>query len=191
MIMRRFVLIILLGFFPSFIWAQVLFCHKTEIKKTKTDKWEKVNYGVRLFVIEDTAIIRETARILLLNSPNDSIQIESGMVTHILTMWFKPKGGDTLICNVSYSEKPFLYEDLKGCCLISGHYVQLVGTIPSFFRPTKESAVFSYLSHKIYMGNYNGIDFELEEMGDDSIPQWNLEYAGKNVRLIDYHGIND
>ena len=183
--MKRFVFVILLGLSPS-IWAQVVFCHKTELKKTKSDKWEKVSYAVRQFAFEDTAILRETAHILLLYSPNDSIQIESGMVTHILTMWFKPKGGDTLICNVSYSEKPFLYEDLKGCCLISGHYVQLVGTIPSFFRPTKESASFSYISHMINWG-----DFELEEMGDDSVPRWTIEYTGKNVRLIDYHGFND
>lgn len=189
--MKRFLLIILLGIFPSFVWTQVLFCHKTEIKKTKTDKWEKVDYGVRLFVFEDTATLRETAHILLLNSPNDSIHIESGMVTYILTMMFKPKGDDTLICNVSYSEKPFLYEDLKGCCLISGHYVQLVGTIPSFFRPTKEIVSFSYLSHKINIGIYHGIGFELEEMGDDSVPAWNLEYVGTKVRLIDYYGIDD
>ena len=189
--MRRFITIILLGLFPSYLWSQVVFCHKTEIKKTKTDKWEKVNYGVRIFEFEDTVILRETAQILLLNSSNDSIHIESSRVTHILTMWFKIKGDDTLICNVSYSEKPFLYEDLKGCCLISGHYVQLVGTIPSFFRPTRDIASFSYLSHKINMGNFNGIDFELEEMGDDSIPRWNLEYAGKKVRLLDYYGIDD
>lgn len=189
--MRKYIVIILLGLFPSYIGAQVVHCHKTEIKKTKTDKWEKVNYGLRLFAFEDTAILRETAKILLFNSPIDSIHIESKKVTHILTMRFKPSGGDTLVCTVSYSEKPFLYEDLKGCCLISGYYVQLVGTIPSFFRPTKDIASFSYQSRKIIMGNYNGIDFELEEMGDDSVPQWNLEFAGKNVRLLDYHGVND
>lgn len=184
--MKRFVFVILLGLSPSYIWAQVVFCHKTELKKTKTDKWEKVDYTVRQFAFEDTAILRETARILSFNLLVDSIYLESEKVTYILTMRFNSKGGDTLVCDVSYSEKPFLFENLKGCCLISGYYVQLVGTIPSFIKPTKDVASFSYISHMINWG-----DFELEEMGDDSVPRWTIEYTGKNVRLLSYYGIDD
>ncbi|MCR4828529.1 MAG: hypothetical protein K5864_03600 [Bacteroidales bacterium] len=182
------IILILIIFFPLSLQSQVVFCNKYEIKKTTTDRWERVNYGLRIFEFNDSTILRETIHVLSLSHDVDSIHIKSENVKEILVMWFKEGCGDTVTCRARYSEKPFVYDELKGCCLISGYYVQLAGTIPSFMTPTKDIATFSYLSHMIVMGNYDGFIWEMEEMGDDSIPQWNIEYFQNKVRLINYYG---
>ncbi len=182
----RKVIIFLVFFSPLFIQAQVVSCHKTELKKTQTDKWEKVNYGLRVYEFTDSTILRDIINILSFNPDVDSIRTKSDDVTHILEMRFRQGGQDTVICNVAYLELPYLLEDLGGCCLISGYYVLLVGAIPSFLTPTKEVASFSYLSHKIYT-----YGFEMEEMGDDSVPQWVLGFYEKKVRLLRYYGFED
>ena len=181
---------IMLVFSPITLRAQVVGCKKTEIKKTKTERWEKVKYGLRVFEFKDSTLLRETIQILSLKPKDDSIPVDSKNVKSILVMRFEQGGGDTITCHVSYLEKPFIYDELKGCCLISGYYVQIEGIIPFFLTPTKEVATFSYLSHKFNMGNYGGVTWELEDMGDDSLPQWKLIFSEKKVRLLEYRGID-
>lgn len=127
----RKVIIFLVFFSPLFIQAQVVSCHKTELKKTQIDKWEKVNYGLRVYEFTDSTILRDIINILSFNPDVDSIRTKSDDVTHILEMRFRQGGQDSVICNVAYLELPYLLEDLGGCCLISGYYVLLVGAIPS------------------------------------------------------------
>lgn len=189
--MRKLV-VLLVVLFPFFVQAQVVSCHKTTLKKSETDTWEKVNYNLRIFEFKDSTVLREITKILQFNLLFDSdIRVKSEKVTSILTMWFKQSSPDTLICQASYSDKPYLYDELRGCCLMACYYVQLVGAIPSFLTPTNDVASFSYLSHKVKMGNYDGFEWELEEMGDDSVPQWIIEFSNKNVRLLRYYGVDD
>ena len=173
------------------VQAQVVSCHKTELKKTSTDWWGKVDYEVRLYEFADSTVVNEIQKILSLKADVDSICNKSEMVTDILTMRFEKNNDGAIICHVRYSEKPFLHDDLIGCFIMANHYIQIRGAIPSFLNPTKTTANFSYFSHKINLANYNGRKFEIEEMGDDSAPQWTIEITDGNVELLRYYGIDD
>ena len=106
-------------------------------------------------------------------------------------MQFEQVGDDTLVCHAYYSDLPYMQENLRGCCLIDGHYVQIIGVIPPFMTPTKSTTSFSYISHKLILGEYNGRVFYFEDMGDDRAPQWDISYSRGAVQLLKYHGIND
>lgn len=183
-------LLIIVSVLPLFAQSQVTYCQKTIQKKSTVDKWEKVNYRLRIYEFIDSTLLQRTAQLLSLN-PDCNRVIENGeTITWILTMSFKKEGKDTMVCNVTYSEKPYMYPRLMGCCMIGGRYAQIVGDTPKFMKPTKNTKAFSYISHKIFMGKYNGVEYETEEMGDDSVPQWILEYDGKDVTLLKYYGVD-
>lgn len=171
---------------PVFAYSQVVSCHKTELKRTKSDRWERVNYELRMYEFADSNILRKTMQIFSMDSIANSIPTKSEKVTFIMTMSFKQCGYDTVICRVAFLELPYMLENLKGCCLIAGKYVQIKGIVPYFLTPTKKTASFSYLSHKISLFNDGDKRYEIEEMGDDSCPQWKIVYSGNNVQLIDY-----
>lgn len=176
--------------FPLFVQSQVVSCSKTELKRTKNDRWERVNYKLRIYEFADSNMLRETMHILSLNPQVDSIRITSQKVTFIMNMSFKQCNQDTINCRVLYYDLPYMLEDLKGCCIIAGYYVQISGIVPWFLTPTKNTASFSYLSHKISLYNYGEKRYEIEEMGDDSVPQWHLTFFDKKVRLLKYIGID-
>lgn len=179
------VAIIFLFFVPVFIQAQVLSCNTKRIKETNNEKWEKVDYKLRVYEFADSNILLETIKNLSFNPNVDTIS------KAFLCMQFKPSGQDTVIANITYLEKPYLLDDLKGCCLVAGHYFLITGIMPSFLIPTKSVASFNYLSHKITWAKYGKKKYEIEDMGDDSAPQWKIEYSGENVRLIEYFDIGD
>lgn len=172
--------------FPLFVHSQVVSCNTTELKRTKNDRWERVNYKVRIYEFADSNMLRETMHILSLDSQVDSIRTTSQKVTFIMNMSFKQSNQDTIICRVLYYNLPYMIEDLKGCCIIAGYYVQISGIVPWFLIPTKKTASFSYLSHKISLFNEGDKRYEIEEMGDDSCPQWKIRYYDHNVHLIDH-----
>ncbi len=181
---KLFVLLCLM--FPLFVHSQVVSCNTTELKRTKNDRWESVNYKVRIYEFADSNMLRETMHILSLDSQVDSIRITSQKVTFIMNMSFKQSNQDTIICRVLYYNLPYMLEDLKGCCIIAGYYVQISGIVPWFFTPTKNTASFSYLSHKISLYNQGEIRYEIEDTGDDSAPQWKIAYHGNQVQLISH-----
>ncbi|MBO4588641.1 MAG: hypothetical protein J5711_07090 [Bacteroidales bacterium] len=189
--MRKIVILILFSLSASIIQAQVVSCHRKVLRRTKTEKVERVNYRLCLYEFSDTAILRKTMCILSLNPIADSIRRKSEKVTYILTMQFEQVGDDTLVCHAYYSDLPYMQENLRGCCLIDGHYVQIIGVIPPFMTPTKSTTSFSYISHKLILGEYNGRVFYFEDMGDDRAPQWDISYSRGAVQLLKYHGIND
>ena len=127
---------------PVFTYSQVVSCHKSELKRTKSDRWERVNYKLRMYEFADSNILRKTMQILSMDSIADSIPIKSEKVTFIMTMSFKQSGYDTVICRVAFSELPYMLGTLKGCCLIAGKYVQITGIVPYFLTPTKKLRLF-------------------------------------------------
>lgn len=180
--MRKVVILLLVLFSASLLRAQVLSSHKTVIRNSKTQRVERVNYQVPLYEFADSAILLSTIRLLSFDPAVDTIRIKSDKVTYILTMRFEQGGGDTIVCHASYSESPYIYDDLQGCCLIAGYYVQIIGLLPPFLVPTKETVSFSYVSYKLCFEQ-----FELEEMGDDSAPHWVIGFSGNDVTLIKYY----
>lgn len=189
--MRNVVILMLVLFSASLLRGQVLSCHKTVLKNSKTQRVERVNYKVPLYEFADTAILRKTMCILSLNPIVDSIHRKSEKVTCILTMRFDQVGDDTLVCHAYYSDLPYMQQNLRGCCLIDGHYVQIIGVMPPFMTPTKSTTSFSYISHKLILGEYNGRVFDFEDMGDDRVPQWFIGFSGNDVTLIEYFPIGD
>lgn len=186
--MKRNIVLILLLILPLYIWSQVVSCQKRVLKSTRDSRTEMVDYHIRIFEFVDSTMLMKTMQLLSIAPVTSSISLESKKVKSILTMTFVRENDSTWSCDVCYSGKPFMYDDLWGCCLISDQYVQLAGDIPSFLTSTKQTASFSYLSHKLIMGGYKGKTFEIEEMGDDSVPRWKLEYCGCDVRLSGYWG---
>lgn len=184
-------LLFVVSVLPFFAQSQVTYCHKSIQKKSAVEKWEKVNYRLCIYEFIDTTLLQRTAQLLSLNPKCDRGSENSETITWILTMSFKKEGKDSMVCNVTLSEKPYLYPGLMGCCLIGGRYAQIVGDTPTFMKPTKNTAAFSYISHKVFMGKYNGAEYEREEMGDDSFPQWELKFLGEDVQLLKYYGIDE
>ena len=182
----RKIFILLCFMFPLFVQSQVVSCSKTELKRTKNDRWERVNYKLRIYEFADSNILREIMHILSFDTQADSIHTTSQKVTFIMNMSFKQCYQDTIICRVLYYDLPYMLEDLKGCCIIAGYYVQISGIVPWFLIPTKNTASFSYLSHKISLYNQGEKRYEIEDMLDDRAPQWKIEYHGNKVRLISH-----
>ena len=183
----RKIFILLFFMFPLFVQSQVVSCSKTELKRTKNDRWERVNYKLRIYEFADSNILREIMHILSFDTKVDSIHTTSQKVTYIMNMSFKQCYQDTIICRVLYYDLPYMLEDLKACCIIAGYYVQISGNVPWFLIPTKNTASFSYLSHKMSLYNQGEIRYEIEDTGDDRTPQWIIGVFNKNVRLLNYY----
>lgn len=181
------IIFFLLSLLPIYIQAQVVSCRITELNKTEIDKWEKVDYSLRIFEFKDTSLLKEVVQIISSEKiENDSILGKNNESDGILSMRFELGGGDSLFCHIEYSDKPYLYNNLNGCCLIDGNYAQIIGVVPYFLTPLNAIASFTYIRHII-----GDSEIALEEMGDDSLPKWVLVFLQKNVQLLKYYGTNN
>lgn len=178
------IIFLLLFLLPIHIQAQAVSCRITELNTAGIDKWEKVDYSLNVFEFKDSSLQKEIVQIISSEkNENDSILGKNDGTGGILSMRFELGREDSLFCHIEYSDKPYLYNNLIGCCLIDGYYVQILGVVPYFLTPLNEIASFTYTRHIIGDG-----EIALEEMGDDSLPKWVLLFSRKHFLLLKYYG---